>query len=41
MNTLAILAMALIIYLFGGYADKRVAHPTSTDEASPGQKATK
>jgi hypothetical protein len=28
MNTLAILAMALVIYLFGGYVDKAETHPT-------------
>jgi hypothetical protein len=30
MNTLSILVMAMVIYLFGGYADKDGAQPAST-----------
>jgi hypothetical protein len=30
MNTLSILAMAMVIYLFGGYADKASDQPIST-----------
>jgi hypothetical protein len=28
MNTLSILAMTMVIYLFGGYVDKPETHPT-------------
>jgi hypothetical protein len=30
MNTLSILAMAMVIYLFGGYLDKAADQPAST-----------
>jgi hypothetical protein len=30
MNTLSILAMAMVIYLFGGYLDKAGDQPAST-----------
>jgi hypothetical protein len=34
MNTLSILAMAMIIYLFGGYVDATEAHPTYGQNAA-------
>ena len=30
MNALSILAMAMVIYLFGGYLDAAEVHPTTT-----------
>jgi hypothetical protein len=38
MNTLSILAMAMVIYLFGGYVDGAEAHRTSRAGTSYGQK---
>ena len=36
MNALSILAMAMVIYLFGGYLDAAEANPTGTDGRSNG-----
>ena len=37
MNSLSILAMAMVIYLFGGYLDGPKGLPTDTDGGSNGQ----